>query len=85
MWGLLCCVPAKNPPDTFSTAVGDFAKCGGNSPSNTYNTTQSKIDGDLRKFLHFIFIPHTTRKSKTAKQDREISFRPPSTDNSEFC
>lgn len=55
------------------------------SPPNTYNTTQSKIDGDLRKFLHFLFIPHTTRKSKTAKQSREILFCPPSTDNFQIC
>ena len=42
------------------------------SPLTTYNTTQSKNDGDFRKFLHFPFIPYTTRKPKTAKNGRVL-------------
>ena len=37
------------------------------SPLIPYNTTQSQIGGDFEKFLHFPFIPHTTKKAKTAK------------------
>ncbi len=47
---------------------GDFSSlCGSISPSDTYKTAQGRIDGDFRKFLHFPFIPHTTRNLKTAK------------------
>ena len=31
-----------------------------------------KNDGDFRKFLHFPFIPYTTRKPKTAKNGRVL-------------
>lgn len=34
--------------------------CGGISPPTTYNTTQSKNDGDLRKFLS---IPYKTAQA----------------------
>ncbi|NKN23639.1 hypothetical protein GSQ42_02680 [Clostridioides difficile] len=43
------------------------------------------MDGDFQKFFHFLFIPYTTKKSKTAKQNREILFRLPSTDNFQIC
>jgi len=45
--------------------------CGCISPSDTYKTAQGKIDGDFRKFLHFHFIPYTTRDLKTAKNGRK--------------
>ena len=38
----------------FCQSSGDI------SPSNTYNTTQSKIDCDLRKFFYFPFARHNT-------------------------
>jgi hypothetical protein len=31
-------------------------------------TTQARIGGIFEKFLHFSFIPHTTKKPETAKQ-----------------
>jgi len=43
--------------NTFSAASGDFAKTAAVFPPTTYNTTQSKNDGDLRKFLP---IPYKT-------------------------
>ncbi len=33
-----------------------------------YKTTQARIGGNFEKFLHFPFIPHTTKKPETAKQ-----------------
>ncbi|MDE7333148.1 MAG: hypothetical protein K2O16_13125 [Lachnospiraceae bacterium] len=64
--------------DTLDGRVWDSVNlCGGISPTNTYNTMQSKNDGDLRKFLHFLFIPYTTKNLKTTKQGRGISLYPP--------
>jgi len=58
--------------DTLDGRGGDSASlCGGISPSNTYNTTQGRIDGDLRKFFHFLFISHATTNLKAAKNGRK--------------
>lgn len=55
--------------DTLDGRGGDSASlCGGISPSNTYNTTQGRIDGDLRKFFHFLSISHATTNLKAAKK-----------------
>lgn len=40
-------------------------------PLIPYNTTQAGIGGNLRKFLHFPFITHTTKNLKTAKNGRK--------------
>ena len=64
--------------DTLDGEGGASASlCGDISSPNTYNTTQNKNDGDLRKFLHFLFIPYTTKNLKTTKQGRGISLYPP--------
>ena len=37
-------------------------------PLIPYKTTQARIGGNFEKFLHFPFIPHTTKKPETVKQ-----------------
>ena len=46
--------------NTFSAASGDFAKTAAIFPPTTYNTAQSKNDGDLRKFPS---IPYKTTQA----------------------
>ena len=47
--------------DFFKRRKRGFCQsCGDISPPTTYNTTQSKNDGDLRKFLSIFFARHNT-------------------------
>ena len=72
--------------NTFSAASGDFTKAAEiNSPPTTYNTTQSKNDGDLRKLLHFLFSSHTTENLKLPNKTGGIFLYLLSTDSLRIC